>query len=475
MIPTKVPPNGLDPKKFYISGIKRPGFQRESPLPRQVDFDALELLDINLYGEKVQLSKKTLDELMTVTLPDPDDKTYKMEGRPQRTVKVKYNLAEIGKSAADVSTKLEVIKQAIDQNRISTTTEVQNLRSALIEIIKANPGVMQNQPSGSLPIIQQAVQHSGVPKVWNEPGSKFQSRFYSKANLNSPDDDRTYLFMYLIDNVPVGRTISTPVLDEATIPPGSVPILIAASKAIDLLEQHGDFVIDLETRSLERSTNLAQTPAQSIATQVQTPPYQPTPPPQPSPSQAPPPPPPTFAESTDPVIRDLEKKLAKARQTVEQLEQADLTIMSDFDRDEHEEELIRAQHNLINIRKQLERASKKKSTVKVGEQAGAVALQARKLQVKQALKTINDITIQGQLMNKAVSEIIAILQKGLNDPTVDISSEVRSLSDVYNEESKTASNKQEYKDVIIVIRKEILPVLSQRGLGKKKRVRIYKF
>jgi hypothetical protein len=400
MNPNKFAPNALDPKKFYISGIKRPGFMVDDPLPRNVDFDALALLDINLYGEKVQLSKKTLDELMDVTLPDPLDKTFMMEGRPQRTIKLKYNLADIAKSAADVSTKLEVVKQAIDQNRVSTITEIQNLRDALFQIVKENPGVMNNQPQGSLPIIQQAVQHAGIPKIWNEPGSLFQSRFLTGADLTTSiapfttsggESMEAYTWFYLVANFPAGRDVNNAVLDEARAPPGEAPKLISASVALAELDSNPNFAIDLENRSLIKSTNLVQTPAQSIASNV----------------APPPPPPPTPPVPSTP------------------------------------------------------------APVSAQAQAGAVATEARNRLIKTILKKANTLLGEPKYKDqvpKAEDFAIKTLNKAMTNPTMKISSAIRSEIDF----AQLSDLEKEFLE-------QIFSEADQRGLGKKKRVRIYKF
>lgn len=59
--------------------IDRPAFLGSQIMPRIVDFDKLQLLDLEHNGQKIQLSDKTLNELISVKIPDNTDVLWTRE------------------------------------------------------------------------------------------------------------------------------------------------------------------------------------------------------------------------------------------------------------------------------------------------------------------------------------------------------------------------------------------------------------
>jgi hypothetical protein len=59
--------------------IDRPAFLGSQIMPRVVDFDKLQLLDLETNGQKIQLSDKTLNELISVKVPDNTDVLWTRE------------------------------------------------------------------------------------------------------------------------------------------------------------------------------------------------------------------------------------------------------------------------------------------------------------------------------------------------------------------------------------------------------------
>lgn len=154
-----------DAKKF-IRDIKslQPQVKNERPtttyptnIARFISFEGIRALDLQRYGEKVQLSEKTIEELVMATIKDPSDTSYMREGRPQRLIKQKVNLAQ---NNLDIQSKIDVVKQALEQKLVATPSDIQNLNLAVQVIL----GRMEEKQltKENLDVIVQAVKNIGL-------------------------------------------------------------------------------------------------------------------------------------------------------------------------------------------------------------------------------------------------------------------------------------------------------------------------
>ena len=71
-----------------------------SPKPRDVDFERVRALDLINNGARIQISKKSLMDMLTIQVPDPNDTTFLAELRPQRLMSIAKNLGQLAQTQA---------------------------------------------------------------------------------------------------------------------------------------------------------------------------------------------------------------------------------------------------------------------------------------------------------------------------------------------------------------------------------------
>lgn len=171
----KFPP--LNPNGFTSVGNRR-GFIAPEILARIVDFDALQVLNLNEEGQKVTLSDKSLKDLLEIKVPDPKDDTYVAEGRPQRKISKTVNLAD---ATLTLSDKMNAIATAMTTGNTDTLSGVQALRTAVENIYASASGeyrsVMRNVPVGALAVFKEALKQIQLPAQAVDNG--FQGPYYT--------------------------------------------------------------------------------------------------------------------------------------------------------------------------------------------------------------------------------------------------------------------------------------------------------
>ena len=158
-------------------------------------------------GVKVELSEKSVNQLMSVQVPDPNDIAWAAEykkrlaageseeaikndppfGRKQRTVAKKVNLAQLEGS---VDTKIQAVQQALTKG----TSEVTQIGAILAEIVQDN-----KTTRAQIAQIQEVAKSLQIPSSWQRAG--LPRRLYSSAQFTQ---NQGTIILFLVQNVPQG-------------------------------------------------------------------------------------------------------------------------------------------------------------------------------------------------------------------------------------------------------------------------------
>lgn len=185
---------GIDRRGIGNYTIERQNFLADDPLPRQ-----LYELDKSYDKPEITLSEKTLNQMFRTLVADESDILWLNEkarllatglteaqlkvmlplGRPQRQIYKNTNLAEASKN---VESKMNVIHQALNQNRLETKADIQAVSQDIINLL-GNVTNLRNMTSAEMIKLKEVVNRLKLPKTLREAG--FSQRLFSKDQYNA--------------------------------------------------------------------------------------------------------------------------------------------------------------------------------------------------------------------------------------------------------------------------------------------------
>lgn len=238
--------------------MKRNNFIAPSIRGREmIDFEKLQAQSISEGGIKVQFGDKTIEKLFKIQVEDPTDlewiAEYKIRkasgesderikqmppfGRPQRQVTRMRNIGMIGKN---INNDIETLSAVVLQSATETKAEIGSIIATLAKILGSEENIKQLTQE-NLEAIARVTVRVNMPADYRNAG--FKQRINS---LRQYRDERGLINLYLLSNLPPGRTLNTPLIkiNNQEVITGTPSIENINSNFRD-----GSF-LDLETRTL---------------------------------------------------------------------------------------------------------------------------------------------------------------------------------------------------------------------------------
>lgn len=198
--------------------IFRPGFEEPRILPRiRPDFDNLQAVDLSNFGQKVQLSDKTLDELLNIRVPDPTDLTWLAEkvrlaaagrsnelplGRPQRTITSRISF---GDAKLSMDNQVQAIRAAVQAGRTESKQDMLNLAAAIAKVVE-DIDAFDRLSTDSQTVIKKAIEGLDIPRTWEAAG--LSRRLW---NWDMFKGNKGPIHEFIMANHPAGLSFDTPV------------------------------------------------------------------------------------------------------------------------------------------------------------------------------------------------------------------------------------------------------------------------
>lgn len=199
--------------------LKRVNFTAPQIKPRAViDFGRLASVNTSQFGQKVQLSDKTLDKLFRVSIPDPSDKAWLAEkerllllgqpnvkpfGREQRTIRKRINFGEQSQGAV---ADLGLIRAAINEGFARTKEERAQLGAKISQLLKDTEEVKKLNQSQVDALVKAIGKVRLSPDWWNS----FPKRIYSGDEYMKDDVLRGNINMFILAHIKPGRQNAKP-------------------------------------------------------------------------------------------------------------------------------------------------------------------------------------------------------------------------------------------------------------------------
>lgn len=235
--------------------MTRINFTAPAVRPRDpVDFDKINAINLAQFGQKVQLSDKTIDDLIRVNIGDPTDYAWIAEkkrlvalgsndlpfGRKQRQIQKRINF---GQASLNLEESLDVIRATIDAGRTENTTERQQLGIQIAATL-TNMNDVRRMTEQQLRLIIQAVNRLKIPKHWRSAG--FQHRLWTSEQFNA---EKGPISMFLLANIKPDRTFNEPLLSRNKRTGAFTPVSLL--QAYQMGSRRGEKrVLDLETATI---------------------------------------------------------------------------------------------------------------------------------------------------------------------------------------------------------------------------------
>lgn len=260
--------------------IVRPSFMAPTIHARlPIDFDKLQAMDIENFGQKVQLGQQQLEQLTMVAVPDPQDTQWLTEkarlirvlqatgmseeqieqeleankplGREQRTInKPSKNIAR--ENGLSIKAKLTEIKQEIDNGNAQSRNQQATLVGQMAVLLQ-NVDVVSRLTGAELRNINTSLMRLKVPK-------NYQAVFPSRRVIG-PDayfnSNKGVIAMFLMCNIPVDRSPNEPLMSWHTghgrYEPASLLNIYQMNnnnRFLDMQERTLDTVASLATKGL---------------------------------------------------------------------------------------------------------------------------------------------------------------------------------------------------------------------------------
>lgn len=220
--------------------IVRPSFMAPTIHARlPIDFDKLQAMEIENFGQKVQLGQQQLEQLTMVAVPDPQDTQWLTEkarlirvlqatgmgeeqikqelevnkplGREQRTInKPSKNIAR--EATLSVQQKLAEIKQEIDNGNAQN----RNQQAALVgqmAVLLQNVDAISRLTDAELRSINTSLNRLRVPKNYQ---AVFPGRRVIAGGVGYFTENKGVIAMFLMSNIPADRSPNEPLMSWHT-------------------------------------------------------------------------------------------------------------------------------------------------------------------------------------------------------------------------------------------------------------------
>ena len=236
--------------------IQRHQYYSRDYVTRNISFDTIRALDISRHGKKVQLSDKTVQDLVMVRLPDPNDKTYLQEGRKQRT---KLMRVDINNNLLPLKEKLAAIEAAIAQGVVASEAQSESIIESLVNIVDSNKNLGEEIKQISSIVLSLNINESYKTLIGDN------IRFIDKNYID--DNGAGTVMIYSMNRLKILNRTTDNLFYYVTSTNDTVPIsLKVASKTFD--ELFVDRYLDLETLTFvteEYAAQFNQSQAGSVA------------------------------------------------------------------------------------------------------------------------------------------------------------------------------------------------------------------
>ena len=232
----------------------RTGFRRDPIRVRGTvgNIDEIIALDKKMNRRKVQLSDKTLRDLLEVRVPDPKDRNWKSQGRLQRTVAKRVNFGQISKN---LNTQLATVNAGLVQNRTESASDRAKMLLQLTSIL-GSTSKLDKLTEDQFANLGKVVESLNIPKHWWDllPHRLWSFQQFSRGG------ETGLIITYLMANSP--WTKETPVqvwVKDKDAPKKSRDLddgsyfVEGIGRLFSLMRQPADGVrkyLDLETRSI---------------------------------------------------------------------------------------------------------------------------------------------------------------------------------------------------------------------------------
>ena len=220
--------------------IVRPSFMAPAIHARlPIDFDKLQAMDIENFGQKVQLGQQQLEQLTMVAVPDPQDTQWLTEkarlirvlqatgmseeqieqelevnkplGREQRTInKPSKNIAR--ENSLSVKAKLAEIKQEIDNGNAQNRNQQATLVGQMAVLLQ-NVDVVARLTGAELRNINTSLNRLRVPKNYQ---AVFPGRRVIAGGVGYFTENKGVIAMFLMSNIPADRSPNEPLMSWHT-------------------------------------------------------------------------------------------------------------------------------------------------------------------------------------------------------------------------------------------------------------------
>ena len=256
--------------------MNRPNFLQSPILPRMVNFDGLAAVDIQNNGIKVQLSGKTLSELLDIKIPDPTDLlwineknrligVYRAQGltkeqidreleinkplaREQRTVSKNQKLGEANLS---IEEKIRELTQEVKDGRVQSQADKAWMVGQFATLLQKSEDI-EKLSIAEFQNIDRTMSQMNVPRDYRKLGLV---RFYDITNYRAKEG-LINLYLILIPPNEPDLSYQSPVRNLA-----SRSQTIKLTSTVSALGRTPKMYLDLEMRGLINENMLKQAAA----------------------------------------------------------------------------------------------------------------------------------------------------------------------------------------------------------------------
>jgi hypothetical protein len=257
--------------QIKISSIRKGMGNRYTVRPRFIappiearstlDFDKMKALSVEQLGTKVSLSDATLKKLIQFQAPDPTDMEWIRErarlntlGRPGamplgRIQRMRTKTINFGEATLGLTERISSIQSALVNGIASNRIGQQMLGEEIAKVLKSPELVNRDIIDLGKP-----VKELKIPGNWKDAG--FEHQLWTTRQIGEPGM-YSQIMLFILSNIPKGRTISRPVLDARGVDSVQNALPITAEQFSKILQSKGNNnVFDLESRTLFEASEI---------------------------------------------------------------------------------------------------------------------------------------------------------------------------------------------------------------------------
>jgi hypothetical protein len=222
-----------------------------------VDFDKLNAVNLAQFGNKVQLSDKTINELIRVNVPDERDFAWLAEkrrlvalgsdalpfGRKQREVQKRINF---GKASLGLQDSIAAVSAAVDSGIIENRTQQVAMGVELAKILSSVLNV-EKLSNAQMAKLTAAASRLSIPKNWR---ASFSHRFWTASQIRDKSGE---LALYLLSTfgTAAGRSPNKPLMSYNSGSKNYVPMGLQAMFIQAPKKGADQRILDIQTGNIE--------------------------------------------------------------------------------------------------------------------------------------------------------------------------------------------------------------------------------